>query len=77
MDLDLAVEVEEHRLEMFNDEEDAHAALLGVGAKTATSIGSTSPNPTKSIVPTGAASTASSDGGGARKSKKRAPRSKV
>lgn len=52
MDLDLAVEVEEHRLEMFNNEEDAHDALLGVGARTTTDIGSTSPNPTKSIVPT-------------------------
>jgi hypothetical protein len=77
MDLDPAAEEEQHRLETFNEEEDSRAALLGVDAETTIGIGSTRPNPTEFMVPTGVASTAASDGGGASKSKKRAPRSQV
>jgi hypothetical protein len=77
MDLDLAAEEEEHRLETFNKEEDSRAALLGVNAGTTIGIGSTRPNPADSMVPTGAASIAASDCGVASKSKKRAPRSEV
>lgn len=77
MYLDIATEEEEHRLETFNEEEDSRVALLGVDAGTTIGIGSTWLNPTESMVPTGAASTAASDGGGASKSKKMAPRSKV
>jgi hypothetical protein len=52
MDLDPAAEGEEHRHDTFNSEEDACVALLGVGAEMTTGIGSTSPNPTESMVPT-------------------------